>query len=269
MKNPDLHTITVANLKGGVGKTTTAVSLAAGLAMKGRRTLLVDMDSQTSATAHLLDGGTVAGAATIFDVFDGEKGLREAAVATHVEGLSLLTTGDRRDRYESLDRSRGQDELALKKTIAGLKGGQLDYVVIDTPPSIDNFSVNAIAASDWIIVPVTCEYLPLLGLRRFNQALAAIRERLQVETGILGYLLTMVDRRERITWEVEEILKKTFGSLLFRTQIRIDTKIKACPSHRKTIFEYEPPEGRARSDFEQLVREVLERVESRYEKGIE
>jgi chromosome partitioning protein len=268
MKSPELHTITIANLKGGVGKTTTAVSLAAGLAMKGRRTLLVDMDSQVSATAHLLDGEALAGADTIFEVLDGEKGLMEAALATHVEGLSLVTTGDRRDRYETFGRSVGRDELALRNVLAGLKGEPLDYVVIDTPPSIDTFSVNAIAASDWIIVPVTCEYLPLLGLRKFNQALSAIRERLQVETGILGYLLTMVDRRERITWEVEGILKKTFGSLLFRTQIRIDTKIKACPSHRKTIFEYESPEGRARSDFEQLVREVLERVESRYEKGV-
>ncbi len=268
MKNPDLHTIAVANLKGGVGKTTTAVSLAAGLAMKGRRTLLVDMDSQYSATAHLLDGRAMAEARTVFDVLDGETGLVEAAVATHVEGLTLVTPGERGDQYPGPDRPRGMDELALRKTIAGLRNAPLDYIVIDTPPSIDYFSVNAIAASDWIIVPVTCEYLPLLGLRKFNQALASIRERLEVETGILGYLLTMVDRRERITWEVEGILKKTFGSLLFRTHIRIDTKLKACPSHRKTIFEYESPDGRARSDFEQLVREVMERVESRYEKGI-
>jgi chromosome partitioning protein len=262
MKNRELQTITVANLKGGVGKTTTAVSLAAGLAMKRRRTILLDLDAHCSAASHLLDPGVVEKAPGVFDVLDGKMGLVEAAVPTHLEGLAVVSPGDSRQRYERYAGATDRDEQALRGALAGLKKGPVDYVVIDTPPSVDAFTVHAIAASDWILVPVTCEYLPLLGLKKFNQALAYIREKFRARPRILGYLLTMVDRRERITWEVEEILRKTFGSQLFATQIRIDTKVKVCPSHRRTIFEYEGEDGRARSDYESLVEEVLERIES-------
>lgn len=268
MKDPELHTVTVANLKGGVGKTTTAVCLASGLALKGRRTVLVDMDSHCSATAHLLDSRNLDEEGTIFDVLDGKKGFMEAAIPTHIETLSIVSPGVNRDPYERYGGRTQRDELVLKKTIEKLKNARLDYVIIDTPPSIDFFTVNAIAASDWILVPVTCEYLPLLGLKKFNQVLAAAGKRLKVRPRILGYLLTMVDRRERITWEVEEILKKTFGSLLFHTHIRIDTRIKSCPSHRKTVYEFEPEDGRARSDYAGLVDEVIERIESPIEMGI-
>jgi chromosome partitioning protein len=267
MKSPDPTVITVANLTGGVGKTTTAVCLASGLALKGRRTVLVDMDTHCSATAHFLDLQTLAAPGTIADVIKGGVGLMEALIPTRVEGLGVVTAGETGELGALWAGRSGDGELALRKALGSLGPHPPAYIVIDTPPSIDAFTVNAIAASDWIIVPVTCEYLPLLGLRKFNKVLAGIRERLAVRPDILGYLMTMVDRRERITWEVEEILKKAFGSMLFRTVIRIDTKIKSCPSHRRTIYEYEPEDGRARSDFEQLVGEVIERIESRSEHG--
>jgi chromosome partitioning protein len=262
MKNRELQTITVANLKGGVGKTTTAVSLAAGLAMNRRRTLLLDLDAHCSASLHLLDPGAIENAPALFDVLDGKISLGEAALPTRVEGLSVVTPGEKKDRYERYTGGAKQDGPGFRAALAALKKEPFDYAVIDTPPSIDVFTVGAIAASDWILVPVTCEYLPLLGLKKFNQALAYIREKHGARPQILGYLLTMVDRRERITWEVEEILRKTFGSQLFTAQIRIDTKIKVCPSHQQTIYEYENEEGRARSDYESLVKEVMGRIET-------
>jgi len=267
MKSPDPTVITVANLKGGVGKTTTAVCLASGLALKGRRTVLVDMDAHCSATAHLLDLQTLAAPGTIADVVRGAAGLMEVVIPTQVEGLGVVTAGDVGEPDTPRAGRPGDGDMALRKAIGSLGQGRPAYIVVDTPPSIDIFTVNAIAASDWIIVPVTCEYLPLLGLRKFNKVLVGIRERLAVRPDILGYLMTMVDRRERITWEVEDILKKAFGSQLFRTAIRVDTKVKSCPSHRRTIYEYEPEDGRARSDYEQLVGEVIERIESRSEHG--
>ncbi len=262
MKASKPHTITVANLKGGVGKTTTAVCAAAGLAGKGRGTILIDLDSQDTATAHLLDLSEIEGSATVFDVLEGKMDLSKAAFPTHVEGLRVVAPGGDKDRYERYARKSGDSELALRKAAGSPGSEDVDYIVIDTPPSLDFFSVSAIAASDWVIVPVTCEYLPLLGLKQFNERLSRIRERLGFGPDILGYLMTMVDRRERITWEVEEVLRKTFGSRLFRTHIRIDTKVKVCPSHKMTIFEYEPENGRARSDYESLVEEIIERVES-------
>ncbi len=244
--------VAVANLKGGVGKTTTAVHVAAGLARLGRDTLLVDLDAQGSATAHLLDPGP-AGPGVV-EVLRGEAAVRDARQATATEGLSVLPWSGEPEAVDAFP--KGPD--ALRRALAGTTG----TVVVDTPPHMGASTVTALEAADWILVPVNCEYLPILGLKQFNEALGRIRMKLRIPARVMGYVLTQVDRRERITWEVEEILRKTFGSRVFRTMIRIDTKLKTCPSHRTTIYEFEPESGRARTDYTALVREFVERLES-------
>jgi chromosome partitioning protein len=244
--------VAVANLKGGVGKTTTAVHLAAGLARLGRETLLVDLDAQGSATAHLLDPG--AAGPGVVEVLRGDAALEQARRASGTERLSVLPWSG---TPEDVDAFPGSPD-ALRRTLARRAG----IVVVDTPPHMGASTVAALAAADWILVPVNCEYLPILGLKQFNEALGRIRMKLRIPARVLGYVLTQVDRRERITWEVEEILRKTFGSRVFRTMIRIDTRLKTCPSHRTTIYEFEPASGRARSDYTALVDEFLARLAS-------
>lgn len=248
--------IAVANLKGGVGKTTTAVHLAAGLARRDRPAMLVDLDAQGSATAHLIDPGAVG--AGVGEVLEGRAALAEAVRTTSTDGLTVLPWSGEPETHERI----GRDTGALRKVLSGISSAGPRYVVVDTPPQMGGPTVTALAAATWILVPVNCEYLPILGLKQFNEALARIRNRDRIPARILGYLLTQVDRRERITWEVEDILRRTFGSMVMRTMIRIDTKLKSCPSHRTTVFEFEGESGRARSDYTEFVDELLGRVES-------
>jgi len=133
-------------------------------------------------------------------------------------------------------------------------------IVIDTAPYLGLLTTNALVAADHVIVPVSCEYLPILGLKLFNDTIARIRTRLGARASVLGYLLTMVDRREAITGDVEGLLRKTFGEQVFPDSIRVNTKHKASPSHKKTIFEYEREGGRGRLDYERLCAEVIRRA---------
>jgi len=249
--------VSVANLKGGVGKTTTAVHLAAGLALRGDRGLIVDLDAQGSATSHLVDP-SLEGPGAI-EVVSGDVDVDDAALDTEIEGLRLLRWSGAPEATESLQERAAANPRALALALGDMEDPPA-WVVVDTPPHVGATTQAAFAASDWILVPVNCEYLPILGLKQFNESLARIRMRLRIPARVLGYLLTQVDRRERITWEVEEILRRTFGSRVFRTMIRIDTKLKACPSHRTTIFQYENESGRARQDYTALVEEFVARL---------
>ncbi len=255
--------VAVANLKGGVGKTTTAVHLAAGLARSSRPAVLVDLDSQGSATAHLVD--PALSGPGILRVVAREATLAEALRPTGTDGLRILPWSGVPEAREGNWEEAPLDPDALRSILHSIRDPEPGYVVVDTPPHVGPRTVSALAAADAVIVPVNCEYLPILGLKQFNEALGRIRNRLRLPIRVGGYLLTQVDRRERITWEVEEILRRTFGSLVFRTMIRIDTKLKACPSHRMTIFEFEGESGRARQDYADLVEEFVARVESEEE----
>src|SRR5262249_14452718 len=130
---------------------------------------------------------------------------------------------------------------------------KVDHVVVDTAPYLGLLTTNALVAADHILVPVSCEYLPVLGLKLFSETLVRIRAGLGAACDVLGYLLTMSDRRERITREVEAIIRRNFGAEVFAQPIRINTRCKAAPSHKQTIYEFEGARGKGRSDYEQLV----------------
>ncbi len=141
--------------------------------------------------------------------------------------------------------------------------GKVDHIVIDTAPYLGLLTTNALVAADHLIVPVSCEYLPLLGLKLFTGTLERIRARLRVPCDVLGLLLTMYDRREKITDEVEAMVRRRFGELVFSAPFRINTRQKAAPSHKKTIFEFEGKSGKGRVDYEHLVDDVLARLEQK------
>jgi chromosome partitioning protein len=249
----------IANQKGGVGKTTTAVNLAAGLARRGHKTLLVDLDIQGSATATL-GVKLKEGDPSVAECLIHERQIEHVVRETATENLFLAPAGETMAVVDIHLATAMAREHVLARCLSTVTE-KVDYVVIDTAPYLGLLTTNAIVAAEHLIVPVSCEYLPILGLKLFAETLGRIRGRLGARGEVLGYLLTMYDRREKITVEVEKILRRQFGDAIFPDPIRVNTRHKAAPSHRKTIYDFESKSGKGRSDYEKLVDSVLGRLD--------
>jgi chromosome partitioning protein len=250
----------IANQKGGVGKTTTAVNLSAGLARRGHKVLLVDLDIQGSATATL-GVRLKEGDPSVAECLIHERQLEHIVRETATENLFLAPAGETLAAVDIHLATAMAREHVLERCLSTIVG-KVDYVVIDTAPYLGLLTTNALVACEHIVVPVSCEYLPILGLKLFGEALNRMRARLGAACHILGYVLTMYDRREKITTEVENILRRKFGAEVFADPIRVNTRHKAAPSHKKTIFEFEAKSGKGRSDYEKLVDGVLARLDA-------
>ena len=242
----------VANQKGGVGKTTTAVNLAACLAQAGERTLVIDLDPQANATSGL---GERANGTSTYDLLDGAS-LHDVAHATRFTNLDLVPSRpELAGAAVELPRAaRGETYLAHALRDAG----RYSFVFIDCPPSLGPLTVNGLAAADRVIVPVQCEYYALEGLTQLLGSIERIRVRLNPRLTIAGMLLTMSDSRTRLATEVATEVRRAFGDLVFEAVIPRSIRLAEAPSHGLPIAVYDPRSAGADAYF-RAASELVER----------
>ena len=221
--------IALANQKGGVGKTTTAINLAASLASLEKRVLLVDVDPQANASSGLGVEGSEIGK-TIYECLCSGLPAKEVIIPSMVEGLDILPShidlagAD----LELLERDRR--EFVLKEVLAPIVD-QYDYVLIDCSPSLGIITVNALVASDSVLIPVQCEYFALEGISKLLNTVRIVRQRLNPRLEIEGFLMTMYDSRTRLNNQIYEEVKSHFKTLVFETVIQRNVKLGEAPSH--------------------------------------
>lgn len=259
--------ISIANQKGGVGKTTTAVNLAAGLALSGHRVLVLDCDIQANAT-HILHRPLGEDEPNLAESLLEDVPIDELIIETDTPNLYLVAAGETMVKVDlGLASTLGREETLKRLLQASQQVAAMDFVIIDSSPYLGLLTVNALVASRYVLIPVSCEYLPMLGLKLFLSTINTVQNRLNPELEVLGYLLTMYDRRENITFDVERIMRNHFKEKVFARPIRVNTKHKSSPAERKTIFQYEGKGGRGIEDYERLTQAVLKRISGEFEEA--
>lgn len=247
--------ISIINQKGGVGKTTTAVNLAAYLADKGKKTLLIDEDSQGNSTSGLSDGVKFQG--NLYDVLLNDQPVEEAIVKTALKKLFLLPASIDLAGAEIEIAGLSERETLLKRKIEALKDNY-DYILIDCPPSLGLMTLNALVASDSIIIPIQAEFYALEGLSQLVKTVQIVGRKLNPSLHILGIVLTMFDGRTNLSIQVAEEVKKYFGSKVFKTVIPRSVKLSEAPSFGESILTY-APKSKGAEAYKKLCREVLKR----------
>ena len=244
------RTLCVVNQKGGVGKTTTAVNLAVGLAKAGARTLLVDLDPQCNATTGLGQEPTPA-----HPLVAGVP-LKSAVCTVGTPGLDLLP-GSRSFRdVEALTRDDDGQSDRLRQHLTGGIGGY-DFVLIDCPPSLGRLTRTALASSTEVLMPIQCEYFAMEGLVQMIEVIRDVMEHQAHQLQFGGIVLTMYDHRLELTHEVDKEVRDFFGEIVFQTVIPRDVAVSEAPSHGRSVIDYAPRTRGARA-YVELCMEVLE-----------
>ncbi|HEY7727183.1 MAG TPA: ParA family protein [Candidatus Eisenbacteria bacterium] len=250
------RTVAVANQKGGVGKTTTAINLAAALALNNKKVLLVDLDPQGNAGSGLGFSG-VKVSKGIYDVLIGGHPIEDAILEASVPGLWLVPSGQRLAGAEVELVELERREYRLKESLRVIEG-RFDFTLVDAPPSLGFLTINALTAANSVLVPVQCEYYALEGLSHLLGAIRLVQQGLNPSLQIEGVLLTMYDNRLNLSQQVLEETRRFFAERVYRTVIPRNVRLSEAPSFGKPVVLYDPNCAGAIS-YMNLAREVLER----------
>lgn len=252
----DVHrVITIANQKGGVAKTTTAVNLCACLARRGRKVLLVDIDPQGNATSGLgVDRGNLSGC--IYNLLLGEERPEKLIVPTQIENLDLIPATINLAGSEIELVNMPNRETRLRNALAPLRQSY-NYIFIDCPPSLGLLTINALTAADRVLIPIQCEYYALEGVGQLLQTVRMVQQHLNPGLEIEGILLTMFDARTNLAIQVVEEVKNYFGDKVFRTIIPRNVRLSEAPSHGKPVIAYDA-RSRGALLYQELAQEVIQ-----------
>lgn len=247
--------IAVSNQKGGVGKTTTTINVAAALANSKRSVLLVDLDPQGNATSGL--GADKEAKITSYEVVLGSQPLLEGIQETRIEGLYVLPTNQNLAGAEVELVELANRETRLKEV---LSMATFDYILIDCPPALGLLTINALVAANYVLIPVQAEYYALEGLGQLLGTFQAVRQNANRNLEILGVVLTMYDKRTTLSEQVATELKNHFGDKLFKTVIPRNVRLAEAPSFSRTIFEHDRWSKGSRA-YKNLSKEIVKRVD--------
>ena len=240
--HPGLRVLSVSNQKGGVGKTTTAINLGTALAAVGERVLIIDLDPQGNASTGL---GISRGQrkTTVYDVIVNDAPLIEAAVATALPGLDLVPSDANLSGVELELAQAPRRSFRLRDAITALRGAPegsgYSYVLIDCPPSLNLLTVNAMAAADAVLVPLQCEFFALEGLTQLMRTVELVQGNLNPKLEIQGVVLTMYDKRNRLSEQVAQDVREHFGDKVYKTMIPRNVRVSEAPSFGQPVLVYD------------------------------
>ncbi len=249
--------ISVVNQKGGVGKTTTVISLAAYLGKKKKKVLVIDMDPQSNSTSSMgIDETKLE--QSIYDVLIDEKPIDEVIVKTNTQNVDICPTDINLAGAEIELVSQISREQILKTALSSVKD-RYDYIIIDCPPTLGLLTINALTASTDIIIPILGDYLSLKGLSLLNDTINLVKKKLNPEISLLGVLLNMYDGRTQLARQVKEEVIKYYGDKVFKTEIPRNVRLSEAPSYGQTISDYDK-KSKGGLAYEKLAKEVISRT---------